>query len=188
MANSNPQFTFETQQMTKTEFLRGALARLQDDVGTILDLIVDHNSKNPRPIGFWPSVRMLMPIVESIGRVVDEEPWEFLENHLDVTTPNLAWQMFRHSLTHGDLMHHAELQGERVSWGIHLDGNRHIIKSGQLDLDMKYLYEKLVEYLQTEIAKNDQTIVSVPVGVIYQNPEPYIIDDFNKLKIEGVGN
>lgn len=182
MTSSNPQFTLETQQMTRTEFLEGALSRLKDDVGTILDLIVDHNSKNQRQIGFWASVRMLMPIVESIARVVYEEPWEFLENHLDVTTPSLAWQMFRHSLTHGDLMRHAEWQGERVSWGIDLNGNGHIIKSGQLHLDMKYLYEKLVGYLQTEITKNDQTIVNIPVGVIYQNPEQYIIDDFNKLR------
>jgi len=36
-------FTFENKQMTRTEFLEGALVRLRDDVGTILDLIVDHN-------------------------------------------------------------------------------------------------------------------------------------------------
>lgn len=176
-----PQFTFETVQMTKTQFLEGALGRLQDDVGTIFGLVETHNQSNPRQIGFWASVRMLMPIVESIAEVVGEKPWEFLENHLDVTTPSLAWQMFRHSLSHGDLMRHAEWQGKKVGWGIDLTGTGHIIKAGQLHLDMKYLYEKLVDYLKNEIAKNDQTIVDVKVGVIYQNPEPYIVNDFQKL-------
>ena len=181
MANSNSQFTFETQQMTKTKFLEGALARLQDDVGTILGLIENHNQTNPKQIGFWASVRMLMPIVESIAEVVDERPLDFLDNHLDVTTPNLAWQMFRHSLSHGDLMRRAEWQGKKVGWGIDLTGTGHIIQSGQLHLDMKYLYEKLVVYLKTEIAKNDQTLVDIKVGVIYQNPEPYIVNDFQRL-------
>lgn len=181
MTNSSSQFTFETQQMTKTEFLEGALARLQDDVGTILGLIEKHNQTNPRQVGFWASVRMLMPIVESISEVIGEEPWEFLENHLGITAPHLAWQMFRHSLFHGDLMRHAEWQGKKIGWGIDLSGTGHIIKSGQLHLDTKYLYEKLVDYLNVEIAKNDQTLVNVKVGVIYQNPPQYIIDDFNKL-------
>lgn len=174
-------FTYETIQMTKTEFLQGALARLQDDVGTILDLIEKHNRSTPRQVGFWASVRMLMPVVEAIAEVVGEEPWEFLGKYLDVTTPSLAWQMFRHSLTHGDLMCHAEWQGKRISWGIDLIGNGHIIGFTRLHLDMKYLYEKLVAYLQTEIAKNEQTMVDVKVGVIYQTPEDYIIDDFQKL-------
>lgn len=177
----NPQFTFKTLQMIKAKFLEGALERLQDDVGTILNLIETHNQSNPRQIGFWASVRMLMPIVEAIAEVVGERPREFLENHLDVTTPSLAWQMFRHSLSHGDLMRHAIWQGKKVGWGIDLTGNGHIIKVGQLHLDMKYLYDKLVDYLKSEIAKNDQTTVDVKVGVIYQNPGQYIIDDFQKL-------
>ncbi len=181
MPNNLPQFTFETKQMTKKEFLEGALARLQDDVGTILDLIIEHNKSNSRGIGFWASIRLLMPPKEAIAVVVGEEPWEFLENYLDVTTPSLAWQMFRHSLIHGDLMRNAKWNNKKVSWGIDLMGNGHIIKSGQLHLDAKYLYDKLVDYLQTEIVKNDQSIVNIKVSVVYQNPNSYIIDDFNKL-------
>lgn len=181
MTQNTQQFTFDTIQMTKTEFLEGALSRLQNDVGTILDLLEEYNRNSARQVGFWASVRLLMPPVEAIAEVIGEEPWEFLENHLDVTAPHLAWQMFRHSLTHGDLMSHAEWQGKRISWGIDLLGNGHIIESGQLHLDMKYLYVKLIDYLKSEIAKKDQTMVDVKVGVIYQNPPPYIVNDFQKL-------
>lgn len=182
MTSSNPQFTLETQQMTKTEFLEGALARLQDDVGTILNLITEHNRNNPRQIGFWASIRLLMPPIEAIGEVVGETPWDFMRNYLDVDPSSLAWQMFRHSLTHGDLMRHAEYNGQRVDWGITMFGTGNITKSNHISLDVVYIYNKLIDYLKTEIAKNDQTVVNVPVGVIYQNPEQYIVDDFNKLR------
>lgn len=170
--------------MTKTQFLEGALARLQDDVGTILDLIVEYNGKpeNPRKVGFWASVRLLMPPIEAIGEVMGETPWDLLKNHLDVDVPSLAWQMFRHSLTHGDLMRHAEYNGQQVGWGISMDGFGNVIKSSHIGLDVVYIYNKLVDYLKAEITKNDQIIIDVRVGVIYQNPEQYIVDDFNKLK------
>lgn len=181
MIQNNPQFTFETKQMTKAEFLEGALARLQDDVGTILDLIVEHNKNNPRQVGFWASIRMLMPPIEAIAEVMGETPWDFLRNYLDVDPSSLAWQMFRHSLTHGDLMRHAEYNGQKVDWGISMFGTGNVIGSNHIGLDVIYIYDKLVDYLTTEIAKGDQTIVDVPIGVMYQNPEQYIIDDFQKL-------
>lgn len=181
MTNTRRRFIFDTVQMTKADFFSDTLARLQDDVGTILDLLEKYNQNSARKVGFWASVRMLLPIVEAVAEVVDEEPWEFMENYLEVTTPSLAWQMFRHSLTHGDLMRHAEWQGKKVNWGIDLTGTGHVIKSGQLHLDTRYLYEKLVEYLKQKIVENDQTLVNIKVGVIYQNPEQYIVDDFNKL-------
>jgi hypothetical protein len=182
MISSSSQFTLETQKMTKTEFLEGTLARLQDEVGTILDLIEDYNSKNPRKIGFWASIRLLMPPIEAIGEVIGETPWDFLRNHLDVGPSSLAWQMFRHSLMHGDLMRHVEYNGQRVDWEISMFGVGNVIGSSHIGLDVVHIYNKLVDYLNAEIAKNDQTIVNVPMGVIYQNPEQYIIDDFNKLK------
>lgn len=183
MPNINPQFTFDKIQMTKTQFLEGALTRLQNDVGTILDLVGDYNSKPENPkVGFWASVRLLMPPIEAIGKVMGETPWDFLKNHLDVDASSLAWQMFRHSLTHGDLMGHAKYNNQEVSWGISMDGFGNVVKLNHIGLDVVYIYNKLVDYLKSEIARNDQMLIDVPVGVIYQNPEQYIIDDFDKLK------
>jgi len=182
MASANPRFTFENQRMTRTKFLEEALARLQDDVGTILNLVVEHNRNNPRQIGFWASVRLLMPPIEAIARAVGETPWDFLRNHLEVDPSSLAWQMFRHSLTHGDLMRYVEYAGQRVTWGISMSGTGNVIGSNHIGLDVVHIYNRLVNYLNTEIAKNDQTIIDVPVGVIYQNPEQYIIDDFERLR------
>lgn len=179
-------YTFETTQYTKTKYLQDVLSRLQNEVGTLLECVKEHNSravlKNERTIGYWATIRMLMPVVESVTEVVGEKPWNFLEKHLDVTAPHLAWQIFRHSLTHGDLLRHVKYGSETVGWGVILMGQGHIIGKGQISLDVYTLYDKLVEYLKSEIAKNDQSIVNVKVGINYANPEQYIIDDFQKLK------
>lgn len=173
--------TFDTIEMSKVEFIKGALARLEDDVGTIFNYLDQHNRTHARQVGFWASIRLLMPPIEAIAEAVGEKPWEFLANHLDVTTPGLAWQMFRHSLIHGDLLGHALYGAKRVNWGVDLIGAGHIIRSGVLHLDTKYLYEKLTNYLKKEIAKNDQTLIRIRVGIIYQNPPQYIVEDFAKL-------
>ncbi len=172
---------FEKRQISKTEFLQSALNRLDDDVGTFFTLFEEHNKKNLRKVGFWASIRLLMPIIEAISHIVGEKPQDFLKNHLDVATPYLAWDLFRHSLIHGDYLQHAKYQNKEVGWGVIFIGVGHVIGHEHLGIDPIYLYKNLREYLEQEVAKNDQSIVEVEVGVIYQNPKQEIIDDFLKL-------
>lgn len=172
---------FETVEMTKVDFFRASLNKLQDDVGTILELLKEHNKQSTRKIGFWASIRMIMPIIEAVAQVADEKPQEFLINHLEITTPNLTWDLFRHSLIHGDYMQHAKYQSKEIGWGIAFIGVGHIITRGHIGIDVIYLYKKLCEFLTIEVEKNDQTKVNIEVGVIYENPKQVIIDDFTKL-------
>lgn len=173
--------TFETIEMTKLEFFKAALDRLQDDVGNILKLIQEFNKKSSRKIGFWASMRLMMPIIEAISYVARETPQEFLRNHLDVETPYLTWDLFRHSLMHGDYMQHAKYKSKNVGWGIAFIGVGHVITREHIGIDAIYLYKKLVEYLISEIAKNDQNKIQIEIGVVYATPKQQIIDDFMKL-------
>lgn len=172
---------FEITPMKKVEFLRAVLERLNDDVGTILQLIEEHNKNSDRKIGFWASLRMIMPIVEAISHVVGESPQNFLDSHLGITTPHLAWDLFRHSLMHGDYLQHGKYQLKDVSWGVLMMGQGHIIASKHIGIDVISLYQDLKNYLEDEVARNDQTIVNVEVGVVYSTPRQEIIDDFAKL-------
>lgn len=172
---------FEFTQMTRTDFLRDALARLNDDVGTILYLIEKHNKTHPRKIGFWASIRMMMPIIEAISHVNGESPQNFLGKYLAVNTPHLAWDLFRHSLMHGDYIQHGKFQTKDVSWGVSMFGQGHVITSEHIGIDVISLYQKLKEYLESEVAKNDSTIINIEVGVIYATPKKEIRDDFAKL-------
>ena len=172
---------FETSTMKKVEYLQAALEKLNNDVGTISQLIEEHNKTSARKIGFWASIRIIMPIVEAISHVVGESPQNFLSNHLNVTTPYLTWDLFRHSLMHGDYLQHGKYQSKDVSWGVLMLGQGHIITSEHIGIDVVSLYQDFKEYLENEVAKDDQTIVDVEVGVIYSIPKQEIIDDFSKL-------
>ncbi len=172
---------FETIEMTKVDFFQASLNKLHDDVGTILKLLEEHNKQSARKVGFWASMRLIMPIIEAVAHVAGETPQEFLKNHLEITTPYLTWDLFRHSLIHGDYMQHAKYQTKEVGWGIAFIGVGHVITSGHIGIDAIHLYNKLSEFLTAEVAKNDQVKVHVEVGVIYNKPKQEIVDDFIKL-------
>ena len=122
-----------------------------------------------------------MPVVESLSHVVGKSPQEFLGQDLNVPSPHLTWDLFRHALTHNDLMQHAKYQSKEVGWGISMIGQGHVTGAGHVSIDVLTLYQDLVNYLEGEIRKNDQTQIDVEVGVLYQNPRQQIIDEFDKL-------
>ena len=173
--------TFETTPLRKVDFLQSVLERLKNEVGTYFDLIDQYHTLSARQVGFWSSLRMLMPIVESISYVVGESPQEILGNRLGVETPYLVWDLFRHSLIHGDVLQSASYNGKNVDWGVGLNNLEHIIKDGNIHIDSKYLYTRLKEYLEAQVELNDQQLVEIETGVNYTNPRQGIIDDFAKL-------
>lgn len=179
---------FEMTQMRRVDFLIGAFQRLQDDVGTIITLINAHNSQSilqkKRVIGFWATLRMILPIIEAISHVQNIRPEALLGNHLNINVPYLTWDLFRHSLIHGDTLQEGKYLGKNVTWGIGFGAGGHIITSGHIGIDVPTLYNDLVNYLQQEIAKNDQMFIDIETGVEYGisgAPNTNIIRDFSKL-------
>ena len=182
---------FQMTQMRRVDFLDGALHRLQDDVGTILGLIGKHNhsavQRNERVIGFWACLRMILPIIEAVAHVLNVRPQEILGNHLNISTPNLAWDLFRHSLTHGDYLQVGTYNGQTVTWGVAFIGQGHVITNDHIGIDLLSLYEDFVRFLQEEVDKNDQTMVDIETGVEYgaqgarSQVRQEIIDDFSRL-------
>ncbi len=171
---------FQKIQVKRVDFLSAVLARLSDDVGTVLDLIDQRNEAAERKIGFWASIRMVMPIVEAVAGAVGETPQEVLGQHLGIATPYLAWDLFRHSLAHGDYLQTGEYEGKKVGWGVFLSAG-HTFGDGKIHISVRSLYEALREYLETQIGKQDETLVDVEVGVLYSEPWQNVIDDFAKL-------
>lgn len=183
---------FERRKFKKVEFLKGVYERLGNDVGNYFLLLQEKRQNDPSfPfVGFWGSIRLLMPVIETVAGVYNQSPQKFLGDHLKIRTPYLAWDLFRHSLTHNDLMQHGTYQNKTATWGILMVGQGHIIQSENISIDPQSLYEDLRKFLEDEIAKNDQTDIDIDIGVIYQttnDPNPRknvrqeIIDDFNKL-------
>ena len=178
---------FETVKMIKVEFFSGVLGRLHNEVGIYFKLLHDKYAsdpdfaKNVGGVGFWAGIRLMMPVVESLSHTIGKSPQEFLGQDLNVPSPYLTWDLFRHALTHNDLMQHAKYQSKEVGWGISMIGQGHVTGSGHVSIDVLTLYQDLVNYLEGEIRKKDLTQIDVEVGVIYQNPRQQIIDEFDRL-------
>lgn len=120
MKRPPPGARFHKTQMKKAEFCAAVLARLTDDVGTILNLVDKCNQAAEHKIGFWASIRMIMPIVETVANAMGEKPQVFLGQHLGIETPYLEWDLFRRSLAHGDYLQTGEYDGKKVAWGVFL--------------------------------------------------------------------
>lgn len=188
MKRPPPSATFKITQMKRVDFLIGALRRLKDDVGTILSLVDEHNtqatSNGNRVIGFWAGLRMILPIIEAVSHVMKTKPQELLEKNLNISTPYLMWDLFRHSLVHGDTLQGGKYRGKTVTWGVGFGLGGHTIVRGHIGIDLPTLYKDLVVFLEKEIGVNDQTLISVETGVEYGTrgiPKQEIIDDFSKL-------
>jgi len=184
--------TFEKRKFKKVEFLKGVYERLENDVGNYFLLLQEkrQNDSSFPLVGFWGSIRLLMPVIETVAEVYSQLPQAFLDQHLNIKTPYLVWDLFRHSLIHNDLMQHGTYQNKTVTWSILMCGQGHVMQNKNIGIDVISLYEDLKMFLKDEIAKNDQTEIGIDIGVIYQttnDPNPRknikqeIIDDFNKL-------
>ncbi len=174
---------FEKIKMSRVDFLKGAVERLENEVGIYFKLLEEKKQTDPsfvRGVGFWGSIRMLMPVVEAVSYVQGVTPQELL-GAINIKTPYLVWDLFRHSLIHNDFLQHGKYQTKDVGWGVLMFGQGHIFHPQNIGIDVISLYEDLKGYLEAEIIKNDLTEVLVEVGVVYQTPKQEIIDDFNKL-------
>lgn len=176
---------FEKEMMNKKKFLTDVLTRLKNDVGTYLKFAIDHSNATRVGVGFWGSVRLLMPVIEAICNVYPQykqKQADFLSSELGVAAPGLAWVLFRHSLIHNDIMQRGTYNGMNVSWRLMMLGQDHIISHCHIGLDTLKLYNDLVAFLEREIvACNDTDEVEVIRGVVWSAPTQQISDDFAYL-------
>ncbi len=166
--------------MKKVDFYADVLVHL-NEVGILLQFLQKYNMDAVHKIGFWASIRMILPIVEAVAKVAGEKKEKFLYNHLNIKTPYLVWDMFRHPLIHGEYLQYGEYQSKQVGWKVVMKGQGHVFTSSVIEIDVACLYDKLREFLENEVKMNDQSIVEIAVGVVYSNPQRGIADDFSKL-------
>jgi len=173
---------FEIIKMNKKQFLTGVLGRLRNDVGTYLDFVTQRNSEMAEGVGFWGSIRLLMPVIETVANAYKQTPESLLGNELGVATPSLAWILYRHSLAHNDLLQHGQYDGVSASWGVSMLGMNHIMRSGIVSIDTLKLYGDFVAFLEREIAAtNGVDEVEIIQGVVWDNPGQSIKDEFAEL-------
>jgi hypothetical protein len=174
--------TFEKMKMGKKTYLVGVLGRLENDVGTYLECVSIKNEETGVGIGFWGSLRLLMPVVEALANTYEVKPETILKDNLNVKTPKLVWVMYRHTLAHNDLPQHGRYGTTEATWGVSMFGSNHIIQNEVVSIDVAKLYKDLVAFLKNEIRNsNDDEKVDVITGVVWTNPDAGTATEFEYL-------
>ena len=111
---------------------RQILDRLENDVGTILHLILKGKKEGlfPGTAPFWALLRMTFPIAEAVGDLIYRDNstvqnlQSVLENEFEAVRSGYRGKaailtlLFRHSLTHTDEMRRLVIGQREVGWGI----------------------------------------------------------------------
>ncbi|MCL5946550.1 MAG: hypothetical protein M1298_00800 [Chloroflexi bacterium] len=79
------------------------------------------------------------------------------------------------------MMQRASFQGKHAIWEIAIGGGKHSFGAGKVSVDLLKLYDDLVEYLQGEVKKGDQTNLCIMTGFEYEKASPEVIAEFSKL-------
>ena len=108
------------------------LTRLEDDVGTILQLILKGKKEGlfPGTAPFWALLRMTFPIAEAVGDLIHrnnstaQNLQSVLENELEEVRSGYRGKaviltlLFRHSLTHTDELRRLIIGQREVEWSV----------------------------------------------------------------------
>lgn len=123
------------------------------------------------PIGFWTSVRMIMPVVETSAKLGETTPPKLLEE-LNVPKPKIAWTMFRHGLSHGEIPFEIEdLDGQKYAWSISFSPRHDLTKVSNptsITIGMPKLLADLKSYLEGFLDDEGKEI-SIQTGVRFED-------------------
>lgn len=143
--------------------------RLINEAGTYIEAILNHNKTHNYEVGFFGSVRVIVPIIDHLTFIIYRDRSRKSRNKLlkdlGIKYPELVWHIFRHSLIHGDVPCQITMGKQVITWFIKLHNTEHEyeILNGNfksstnrpletpivIHLDIIKLYNDLVNYLET---------------------------------------
>ena len=153
---------------------RQILSRLEDDVGTILQLISKSKEVGifPNTAPFWALMRMTFPIAEAVGDLIyrnankGQKLQSVLENEFEAVRSGyqrkaaILTLLFRHSLTHTDELRTLVRGGREVGWSVswsdqtnHLKLIRNAHGMDIIHFDTTAFYEDLVAVCRKAMSK-----------------------------------
>ncbi len=153
---------------------RQILSRLEDDVGTILQLISKSKKVGvfPNTAPFWALMRMTFPIAEAVGDLIhrDNSPAQnlqsVLENEFEAERSGyqekaaILTLLFRHSLAHTDELRTLVIGQREVGWSVswsgqtdHLRLSHNVHGMDVIHFDTTAFYEDLVAVCHKAMGK-----------------------------------
>lgn len=157
--------------LPRSKFYTEILERLCDDVGPYLDIVRRPNTKN-NYFGNFALIRMTMPIIDTIGKAEQREPWSVLKD-MKIPLPRLTWSMFRHGLIHNENPIIITWGKREVSWVLSPFGmmiQTHP-STNEVHIDCTELYNRLCTYLENSIQTKDHKRAKQTISVQLINPK-----------------
>jgi hypothetical protein len=166
--------------ISKYDFLTGVHERLKNDVEPYFDLIEKINRETGRAIGFWALVRMIFPIIEAVGSVIHKGVSDKggikisinkhlkLMDELKVPCSGLVWEIYRHSLMHGDRPRKAVYRKQKVNWELRIGGG-HQVKHNCLAIDVQKCYVDFLSFLDIEIKRAGKKKIWIEDEILFTN-------------------
>ncbi len=154
---------------------RQILGRLENDVGTILQLILKGKKEGffPDTAPFWALVRMMFPIAEAVGDLIYRDRTvqnlqSVLENEFEAARSGYQGKaaililLFRHSLAHTDELRTLVIGKREVGWTISWSGQMNHLSlshnAHEIDVvihfDTTAFYEDLVAVCHNAMGKS----------------------------------
>lgn len=152
-------------QIKRHEIANPILKRIIEEYEVILGFL---RASHDPAIGFWTAIRMIMPIVETAGKIEGKTPTKLLED-LGVPKSDIAWTMFRDGLSHGEIPFLVEdASGVKYGWAITFNPKHGLIRQNinppyfKIEISTLLLLSDLKAYL--EKFTKDDTEVSIQTG------------------------
>jgi len=147
-------------QIPRKEYLIKLRSRLQDDVGFVINKLIERNEEEPH-IGFFVMVRAIMPIIEAVATSEGRQPQLLLED-LGIGAPHVIWNLYRDIFLHNDEFVVAAVGKLGVPSGIiftYPEDNKELsdtLAKDGLNFDPFRTQRELISYLTGKIDSSDE--------------------------------
>lgn len=163
--------TYIVKTLPRKEYLQSVLNRLKDDVGPIIECIEERNKTTEKKIGFFPMVRIMMPVIEAVASSEGRLPQELMKD-LGMTLPYTEWNAYRDILMHNDefAVLSVEDLGLQVAIFLTSEGEQEIsdfLAEDGRNIDPFRLHRLLVEYLETKIKETSEDAIVEIIGELH---------------------
>lgn len=152
-------------------FLYGVKGRLINDVGPYIELVKKVYDETGKGTGFWALARMIFPVVDAVASRIykkgkQRKPVKLLQK-LKVPCPNLVWEIYRHSLIHGDQPRTAVYRKKKVAWRVSIGEGTHERHNTHIAIDLEKCYQDFLIFLDEEIKKGINKSIWIENEIIF---------------------
>lgn len=167
--------TYTVKTVPRKQYLQSVLNRLRNEVGPIVSCIEEHNNNNENKIGFFPMVRIVMPVIEVIAASEGRMPQELMKD-LGMALPYTEWNGYRDIFLHNDEFVILAVENLGLQTAIFLTSEDEqevsdLLAEDGRNIDPFRLRRLLMEYLERKIGQTEEGETVEIIGELVYDPD-----------------